>query len=244
MMCLIPRSDSGALTEYRRPHAGGVSTERGARLPHGPFPRLVMLWMYADCVRDPRERQDPVSSLCDFLLALGVEWMDIAPLFEQAARLFACRFRMGNRVIPVIEASVLQRARAAVSVPDVPSLRGMELAYSTAFRQEMAGRRFAPCMHTLRALRQCSFALDVCLWDACYAARPPQGASPVCARLAAYYALADHPSRPPSLSEVLAFERELATVREQRQRLEAQGDGPPPAGPSAGVPPRPRSDAP
>ena len=64
MMWLIPRSDPGALTEYRRPHAGGVSTERGALLPHGPFPRLVMLWMYADCVRDPRERQDPVSSLC------------------------------------------------------------------------------------------------------------------------------------------------------------------------------------
>ena len=87
-------------------------------------------------------------------------------------------------------------------------------------------------MHTLRALRQCPFALDVSLWDACYAARPPQGASPVCARLAAYYALADRPSRPPSVSEVLAFERELATVREQRQCLEAQADPPREAGPS------------
>ena len=142
------------------------------RLPCGPFPRLVVLWMYADCVRDPRKRQDPVASLCDFLLALGVEWMDIAPLFEQANRLFACRFRMGERVMPVIEASVLRRARAAVPVPDPPSLRGMELAYSDPFRQEMTDRQFQPCMHTLRALRHCPFALDVSLWDACHASGP------------------------------------------------------------------------
>ena len=191
-----------------------------------------MLWMYADCVRDPRKRQDPVSSLCDFLIALGVEWTDIAPLFEQANRLFACRFRMGNRVIPVIDASVLRRARAAVPVPDPASLDGMQVAYSNPFRQEMAERHFQPCMHALRALRHCPFALDVSLWDACYAARPPQGAAPVRARLAAYYALADRPSRPPSVSEVLAFERELATVREQRRCLEAQADPPREAGPS------------
>ena len=174
MMWLIPRSDPGALTEYPRPHAGAVSTEHGARLPHGPFPRLDMLWMYADCARDPRKRQDPVSSLCDFLLALGLEWMEIAPLFEQANRLVACRFRARDRAMPVIEASVLRRARAAVRVPDVPSLRGMELAYSATFRQEMTERDFQPCLHTLRALRHRPLALDVYLWDACYAARPPR----------------------------------------------------------------------
>ena len=168
---------------YLRPDRCGVSAPTGT-LPYRPFPRLVMLWMYADCVRDPRERQDPVSSLCDFLIALGIEWMDIAPLFEQANRLFACRFRMGNRVIPVIDASVLRRARAAVRVPDVPSLDGMQVAYSATFRQEMAERHFQPCMHTLRALRHCPFALDVSLWGACYAARPPQGASPVACRAA------------------------------------------------------------
>ena len=233
MMWLIPRSAPGALTEYPRPHVGAVSTEHGARLPHGPFPRLVMLWMYADCARDPRKRQDPVSSLCDFLLPLGIEWMEIAPLFEQANRLVACRFRARDRVMPVIEASVLRRARAAVRVPDFPSLRGMELAYSTTFRQEMTERDFQPCLHTLRALRHRPLALDVYLWDACYAARPPQGAPPAGARLAAYHALADHPSRCPSVSDVLAFERELATVREQRRRLEEQAGPPREAGPSA-----------
>ena len=74
MMWLIPRSDPGALTEYRRPHAGGVSTERGALLPYGPFPRLVMLWMYAECAHAghlPPEQRNPVSSICDFLVAFG-----------------------------------------------------------------------------------------------------------------------------------------------------------------------------
>ena len=225
-MWLIPRSDPGALTEYRRPHAGAVSTERGARLPYGPFPRLIMLWMYTDCVRDPRGRQDPVAALRDFLLALGIEAMEIVPLFEQASRLFACRFRAGDRVMPVIEASVLRRARAAVRVPDIPSLHGMEVAYGATFRRELTERRFQPCMDTLRALRHHPFALDVYLWDACYAACPTQGAPPPGSRLAAYHALADPLSRPPSVSAVLAFERDLATVREKRRRLEER------AGPS------------
>ena len=43
MMWLMPRSDPGAFTEYRRPHAGGVSTDDGRPLPWSPYPRLVML---------------------------------------------------------------------------------------------------------------------------------------------------------------------------------------------------------
>ena len=52
MVWLIPRSDPGALTEYRRPNADGVSVERGALPPYGPFPHLVVLWMaYAAAIR-------------------------------------------------------------------------------------------------------------------------------------------------------------------------------------------------
>ena len=75
MMWLIPRTDPGALTEYRRPHAGGVSTEDGKLLPYGSYPRLVMLWMYAECAHAidiPPEERDPITSICDFLLALDV----------------------------------------------------------------------------------------------------------------------------------------------------------------------------
>ena len=61
---------------------------------------------------------------------------------------------VGNRVMPLIDASVLRRARAAVPVPDPPSLDGMQVVYSAPFRQEMAERHFQPCMHALREQRR------------------------------------------------------------------------------------------
>ena len=111
MIWLIPRFDPGALTEFRRPHSGGVSTEGGAPLPHGPYPRLVMLWMYAECahaVDIPPEQRDPIASISDFLLALDIETREVSPVFAQTERLFACRFHVGDKVIPVIEPLVRQ----------------------------------------------------------------------------------------------------------------------------------------
>ena len=46
MMWLIPRSDPGALTEYRRPHAGAVSTAPGARLPSNGTNPLGQRWNF------------------------------------------------------------------------------------------------------------------------------------------------------------------------------------------------------
>ena len=227
MMWLIPRSDPGALTEYRRRNTGAVSTGHGALLPYGPFARLVMLWMYTECAQAAHvapPQRDPVSSIKDFLLAIGIEWMDVAALFEQADRLFACRFHAGNQVMPVIEASMLQKARAGAHLPDVASSRGMELAYSDPFRQEMTQRRFEACTHSVRALRHRPFALDVYLWDGCTGSRTPP--APAHSRLSVYHALADHPLPSPGVSDVLAFERDLAAAREELLRLGEQA--PPP----------------
>ena len=51
-------------------------------------------------------------------------------------------------------------------------------------------------------------------------ARAPPKSAPARSRLGVYHALADHPAHCPGISEVLAFERELATVRETLRRLE------------------------
>ena len=225
MMWLIPRSDQGALTEYRRPHAGGVSTERGALLPYGPFPRLIMLWMYAECAHAaqiPPEQRNPVSSISDFLVAIGIDTMEVSLLFEQADRLFACRFDARDKVIPVIEPSFTRRVEAADHRGDVASLRGTGMAYSDTFARELSARRLKPCMHGLRALRHCPFLLDVYLWDACHGARALPGTAPPRSRLACYRALADHPSRDPSVGDVLAFEADLAQAREELRRLEEE----------------------
>ena len=241
MMWLIPRSNPGALTEYWRPNADGVSVERGALLPYGAYPRLIMLWMYAECARAeqlPPEQINPMTSICDFMREVGLEAMEVPAPFAQADRLFASRFRAGDRVMPVIKESVLRRARATtVRASDPASHHSKELAYGAAFLQEMAERRFQPCMHTLRALRHHPAALDVYLWDACYGKRafpggPPQARSRLAVRLAVYHALVDRPSRRPSISEVLAFERDLATLRQMRLRREAQAGPPREARPS------------
>ena len=60
---LMPGSHLGVLTGYLRANACGVST-RAARLPHGPWPRLLlMLWMYAELRRSPCAFLDLVHAL-------------------------------------------------------------------------------------------------------------------------------------------------------------------------------------
>ena len=223
MMWLIPRSDPGALTEYRRPRAGAVSTAPGARLPYGAFPRLVMLWMYAECARaaqDPPALNDPVFSVLDFLFTVEIDAMEARPLFDQADRLFACRFATGGRAMPVIDPSFVRRPDDAQRLPQVASGPGWALAHGEAFRHALAERRFEPNLAIVRALRRHPFALDAYLWDAAYADPAPSGRS----RLARYHALAERPLRAPGLGDVLAFERELARVRDRLRRLERAMD--------------------
>ena len=96
----------------------------------------------------------------------------------------------------------------------------MKLAYSDAFRRELTVRHLRLCLRTVRALRHSSFALDVYLWDLCHYSCAIPVASPAPSRLAQYHTLADKPSRFSILDNVLAFERDLARVREQRRRLQ------------------------
>ena len=122
--------------------------------------------------------------------------------------------------MPVIDPSFVRRPDDALPLPRVASGHGWALAHSDAFRQALAERRFEPTLFIVRALRRRPFALDVYLWDAGYADCAPSTRS----RLGAYHALADRPLRAPNLSDVLAFERELATVREKLRGLEEDAD--------------------
>ena len=157
MMWLIPRSNPGALTEYWRPNADGVSVERGALLPYGAYPRLFMLWMYAECARAeqlPPEQINPMTSSNDFMSEIGLDAMEVPVLFEQAYRLFASRFRAGDRVMPVIKESVLRRAHATMRASnpalhhssDPASHHSKELAYGAAVPPG-DGRTVLPAMH-------------------------------------------------------------------------------------------------
>ena len=72
MIWLLPRSDPGATDTYLRPGRCGVSAPT-ARLPHGPLPRLFMLWLYAECARDAQGDLERQYALADYLLALEFE---------------------------------------------------------------------------------------------------------------------------------------------------------------------------
>ena len=61
-----------------------------------------------------------------------------------------------------------------------------------------------------------NFALP--LWDAGYGDYAPSRRS----RLARYHALADQPLRAPGVSDVLAFERQLARARDKLWRLQRE----------------------
>ena len=179
-----------------------------------------MLWMYAECARaaqDPPEYRDPVFSIFDFLFTVEIDAMEARPLFDQADRLFACRFATGGRTMPVIDPSFVRRPDEAQRLPLVASGRGWALAHGDAFRHALAERRFEPRLAIVRALRRRPFALDVYLWDAGYGDCAPSRRS----RLARYHALAERPLRAPGVDDVLTFERELA--------------------PGAGQPPAPRA---
>lgn len=220
MIWLLPRSAPEALdTTYLRPGRCGVSAPT-ARLPHGPLPRLFMLWLYAEYARDAQGDLERQYSLADYLLALEFEQRAIPGLAAQTERLFACRFHAGEEVIPVTRASKPRPpGRARDRLPEIAPLRTGQADLSEELREEMASRRLSPCLHTLRAVQHCPFALDVYLWDRCYGDCGLRGAPPARSRLACYHALADHPLPWPAPDEVREFEHDLAKAREELRRL-------------------------
>ena len=229
MIWLLPRSDPGATDTYLRPGRCGVSAPAG-RLPHGPLPRLFMLWLYAACARGEEGDLERQYSLADYLLALEFEEQDILELAPQTERLFACRFHAGDEVIPITNAPT-SRPPPAAGVPDrapaIAPLRTGQPDLSEALREELASRRLlSPCLHTLRAVQGCPFALDVYLWDRCYGNRSLRGAPPAHSHLGAYHALADRPSPWPAPDELPAFEHDLAEVRGELRRLRNEAHPP------------------
>ena len=137
MMWSIPRPDPGAATEYRRPNGWGVSAQNGALLPYGRLPRLLMLWMYTQRERTGQGSLDLVYELSDYLLEL--ELPETPELAEQAHRLFACRLHMGERVVPVTEASMTQWVDEADPFREVAPLHAAQAELSEELYDAMRG---------------------------------------------------------------------------------------------------------
>ena len=222
MMWTLPRSNPGADETSFRPDATGVSAPAG-KLSYGSLPRVLMLWLYADCARAAEHPQTPLERqhvFADYLLALRFEHPATPELSEQANRLLGCRFHFGDRVIPVTGgATPGARDEAGGALPALEQIGTGQIDLSEALREEMAHRPLELCTHTLCAVQHCAFTLDVYLWDRCYRKRPVHGAPPPRSRLARYQALAEHPEPWPSHEALCAFEGDLTKAGEHLERL-------------------------
>ena len=217
MIWFMPRANPGALSEYLRPNRCGVSAPAG-KLPHGPLPRLLMLWMYAELGRARHTAPlDLVYSLSDYLLALEVP--DTLDLVEQAERLFACRFHAGEHEMALTEASTTRWVAQHDPLGEIAPLRATRVELGQAMRDELARRRLRVCAHSLYALRERPFALDVYLWETCYRDVEIPGITSARSRLALYHTLAERPVPRPTPDEVHAFEREFHDARDRLARL-------------------------
>ena len=224
MMWILPRSDTGAATEYARPTGCGVSTESGGRLPHGRLARLVLLWMYAEVLRTGGDAVDLGYSFCDYLWALRVR--DELDLPEQAARLFGCTLHGEGWVSPMTRVSIVGWDHAKDDAwRGILPRRDAWVSLNAPVAEAMRAHPVRLCMHSLAALQHSAFALDVYLWDAWHAAAP--GAS-VPGRLDAYRALAKGPALCTHEDALIAFEGDLHAVREQIARLAGEVSATPP----------------
>ena len=225
MMWTLPRYNPGALDACSRPDATGVCAP-ARKLPYGSLPRLLMLWLDAECARCAEHPQTPLErqyAFADYLLALRFEHPSTPALAEQADRLLGCRFHFGDRAIPVAGGSTPgARDEAGASLPAIARFRTGQVDLNEGLRGEMAQRQFELCTDTLCAVQHCAFELDVYLWTRCDHARTPHGAPPASSRLALYQALADHPEPWPSPAALYTFEHHLDTAREKLRRLRCE----------------------
>ena len=178
-----------------------------------------MLWMYTQ----RRTRQgslDLVYELSDYLLEL--ELPETPELAEQAHRLFACRLHMGERVVPVTEASMTQWVEEDDPFGEVTPLHAAQAELSEELHDAMRGWGGQVCLHTLRSVQHSPFELDVYLWEMCHHTLELEGAPPALFRVARYHALAERPSARPSPTELRAFEHAFCVARTHVAHLQKE----------------------
>ena len=151
---------------------------------------------------------------------LALELAETLELAEQAERLFACGLHVVERVLPVVDASLIQWVGEDEPFREVAPLRATRVELSEALREEMRQCQAPPvCVRTVHAVQDSPFEVDVYLWDRCYCTRDLPGAPPAHSRLARYHPLAERPVPRPSPAEVCAFEDALHAARRRLAQL-------------------------
>ena len=173
-LCSLPRTNPGNRTEYVRrngPYALFMNATRGAGLPYGPMPRLLLAWMCTEAVKTQSRDLVLGRSLSKFMEKLG-----LAPVGSGRARLRNQMHCFFNAAVGL----VYKDARGEVSMggvvasrtelwwdpkrPDESSLWESTVRLGEEFFQEIVRNPVPIEMSTLTALKRSPLGLDLYLW--------------------------------------------------------------------------------
>ena len=173
-LCSLPRTNPGNRKEYVRrngPYALFMNATRGAGLPYGPLPRLLLAWMCTEAVKTQSRDLVLGRSLSQFMEKLGM-----APVGSGRARLRNQMHRFFNAAVGL----VYKDAQSEVSMggvvasrtelwwdpkrPEEPSLWESTVRLGEEFFQEIVRNPVPIEMHTLKALKRSPLGLDLYLW--------------------------------------------------------------------------------
>jgi hypothetical protein len=193
VQCTLPHRDPGDVPAWVRRNGNfalvlqpGFDEEsmKSVGLPYGSIPRLLMLWIVTEAVKnknkDNSRRIKLGDTLNDFLLAVGLNPRtgggkrgDAKRLKEQMLRLFQCRFSFkyseGNEEKGSKSFVNMELTREAhfwwdFTSPDQTSLFESEIVLGEVFFEAITAHAVPVDFRALKALKQSSFALDLYTW--------------------------------------------------------------------------------
>ena len=124
-LCSLPRTDPGNQLQYKRgngPFALYMIAGAGNKLPYGPLPRLLMVWLCSEATCTRSRELLLGDSLSEFMQQLGMEPVGSSRtrLRNQMARLFNAAVSMvyeNNRDKVTVNAQIADRTEFWWNVP-------------------------------------------------------------------------------------------------------------------------------
>jgi hypothetical protein len=193
VQCTLPHRDPGDVPAWVRRNGNfslvlqpGFDEEsmKSVGLPYGSIPRLLMLWIVTEAVKN-KNCENPRhiklgETLNKFLLEIGLnprtgggKRSDAKRLKEQMLRLFQCRFSFkyseGDEEKGSKSFLNMELAREAhfwwdFKNPDQGSLFNSEIVLGEVFFEAITAHAVPVDFRALKALKQSSFALDLYTW--------------------------------------------------------------------------------
>ena len=173
-LCSLPRSNPGNCKEYARsngPYTLGMSAGLHNKLPYGPLPRLLLVWLCSEATRTRSRELFLGNSLSDFMKELGME-----PVGSPRTRIRNQMDRLFNASVSLIYESRRDKATVNVQIatrtefwwserkPDERTLWQSKIVLSHEFFNEIISHPVPLDMNILKGLKRSPLGLDYYVW--------------------------------------------------------------------------------